>query len=377
VIPRDAWDHGYLALEVDAGGRGFGGIFGGIGGWQGRVRRRRSRFGGGHRGDGELLGLLGRWTVLRLVFRVVLVFRLVLVFLVLVFRGWLLGVGLRGRLLVGGGRVVLGAEGGGFQAHGRHLVLERRLALAGRGGVGGLGGRGLGNGGLENGGLGSGGDDGLWGWRSDRGHEGSGGGRPLRRRDRRRRVGRHHGRRGGRCGGRVGRGGGRGGRRGGSGDTGDLLGGGSIQGPLPSTSAWRRGPRGGRWRASRWRWRGRERGRAARDIRRALGRALGGQVARAGRRGLRGGRGPGRGGRDAGLPGSNPRCGLPGRGVRGRSFRPGQLGLGRLRLGRSGLAEQLFPLDDRTNAQGQQGYAAHADRDIDQRQLAGDDPGDQ
>jgi len=32
VIPRDAWDHGYLSLEVDAGGRGFGGIFGGTGG---------------------------------------------------------------------------------------------------------------------------------------------------------------------------------------------------------------------------------------------------------------------------------------------------------------------------------------------------------
>jgi hypothetical protein len=58
--------------------------------------------------------------------------------------------------------------------------------------------------------------------------------------------------------------------------------------------------------------------------------------------------------------------------VRGRWLWPSQLG-----LGRRGRAEQLFPLDQRANRQGQQGYAAHADRDVDQRQLAGDDPGHQ
>jgi hypothetical protein len=57
--------------------------------------------------------------------------------------------------------------------------------------------------------------------------------------------------------------------------------------------------------------------------------------------------------------------------VHGRRLRPGQLGDGRLRQ-----AEQLFPLDERACGQGQQGYAAHADRDVDQHQLAGDDPGD-
>ena len=150
---------------------------------------------------------------------------------------------------------------------------------------------------------------------------------------------------------------------------------------------------------------GRERGRAALDVRLALGlalgralgregeatpprrrsgvgrlgldrldrqRLLGGQVTRAGRRGLLRGGGPGRGSGDRGLPRRNLGFGLSGRDVRARRRRPGQFGSGRL-----GLTEQLIPLDERTSAQGQQGYAANADRDVDQHQLAGDNPGDQ
>jgi len=103
VVPRDARDHGYLALKVDGGRRGFGrlGRLGRVGrfergwvgrhgrvgcfgrferGWVGRVGRvgrfgcgwvglGRGWFGGGARGDGELLGLLvlGGMLVLRLV----------------------------------------------------------------------------------------------------------------------------------------------------------------------------------------------------------------------------------------------------------------------------------------------------------------------
>ena len=54
VVPRDARDHGYLALKIGRGGFG----------------RRRSWFGGGARSDGELLGLLvlGGLLVLQLVF---------------------------------------------------------------------------------------------------------------------------------------------------------------------------------------------------------------------------------------------------------------------------------------------------------------------
>ena len=111
---------------------------------------------------------------------------------------------------------------------------------------------------------------------------------------------------------------------------------------------------------------------------------LGGQVARAGRRGLRRdgalrrdgglrhGGGPGRGGGDRRLPRRHLGLGLPGRDVSGSRRWPGQV-----RLGRCRLAEQLVPLDQRASAQGQQGYAAHADRDVDQHQLAGNDPGDQ
>jgi len=86
VVPRDARDHGYLALKVDGGRRGFG-RFGRVGrvgrvgrGWVGRFGRfgrfgcgwvglGRGWFGGGARGDRELLGLLvlGGMLVLRLV----------------------------------------------------------------------------------------------------------------------------------------------------------------------------------------------------------------------------------------------------------------------------------------------------------------------
>jgi hypothetical protein len=55
----------------------------------------------------------------------------------------------------------------------------------------------------------------------------------------------------------------------------------------------------------------------------------------------------------------------------------GRLGPGQLGFGWLGLAEQLIPLQERADAQGQQGYATDADRDVDQHQLAGDDPGDQ
>jgi hypothetical protein len=121
VIPRDAGDHGYLALEVDGGGSiwcdggGFWLFGGGRGGVRGRLRDRLrgrgSLVGGGCRGDGEgeALGLLGGRAVLwRLVFGFVLVFRGRLV----VDRQFSLG----GRLALGGGR-------GEFQAHGRHRVL--------------------------------------------------------------------------------------------------------------------------------------------------------------------------------------------------------------------------------------------------------------
>jgi hypothetical protein len=122
VIPRDAGDYGYLALEVDGGGsiwcdgRGFW-LFGGGRGWvRDRIRGRGSFVGGGCRGDGEgeSLGLLGGRAVLWLVFGFVVVFGFVLVF--------------RGRLLVDrqfslGGRLVLGGKRGEFQAHGRHRVL--------------------------------------------------------------------------------------------------------------------------------------------------------------------------------------------------------------------------------------------------------------
>ena len=94
VIPRDAGDHGYLALQVDGVGRfrcvgcfrnfrrfrcvgrfrsfvcdgRFGRRgFGFFGGDRGRVR-------GGGRGDGELLGLFGGRTVLRRVFGLARVF---------------------------------------------------------------------------------------------------------------------------------------------------------------------------------------------------------------------------------------------------------------------------------------------------------------
>jgi hypothetical protein len=63
---------------------------------------------------------------------------------------------------------------------------------------------------------------------------------------------------------------------------------------------------------------------------------------------------------------------LRGRDVYGRRLRSALLG-----LGRSLLTEQLVPLDERAGPQGQQGYAADTDRDVDQHQLAGDDPGDQ
>jgi hypothetical protein len=127
VIPRDAGDHGYLALEVDGrgsiwcDGRGFwlfGGGRGGVRGrLRGRLRDRGSLVGGGCRGDGEgeALGVLGGRAVLwRLVFGFVVVFGFVLVF--------------RGRLVVDrqfslGGRLVLGGGRGEFQAHGRHRVL--------------------------------------------------------------------------------------------------------------------------------------------------------------------------------------------------------------------------------------------------------------
>jgi len=109
--------------------------------------------------------------------------------------------------------------------------------------------------------------------------------------------------------------------------------------------------------------------------RRGQQRLLGGEVARTGWRGLRRGggcRGPGRDGGYRRLPWRNLGLRLPGRDVYSRRLRPGQLG-----LGRSLLAEQLVPLDERANTQGQQGYAAHADRDVDQHQLASDNPGDQ
>ena len=98
VIPRDAGDHGYLALEVD-GVRSFRcvgcvGSFRCVGGFRsfrsvrsfrrdGRFGRGfasfggdRGRVGGGARGDGELLGLFGGRAVLRLVFGLPLVFGL-------------------------------------------------------------------------------------------------------------------------------------------------------------------------------------------------------------------------------------------------------------------------------------------------------------
>jgi len=122
VIPRDAGDHGYLALKVDGlgsiwcNGRGFWLFGGGRGGVRDRLRRHGSFVGGGCRGDGdgdgdgegESLGLLGGRAVLWLVFGFVLVFR--------------------GRLVVDrqfslGGRLVLGGGRGEFQAHGRHRVL--------------------------------------------------------------------------------------------------------------------------------------------------------------------------------------------------------------------------------------------------------------
>jgi len=62
---------------------------------------------------------------------------------------------------------------------------------------------------------------------------------------------------------------------------------------------------------------------------------------------------------------------MSGRDVRARWRRPGQF-----RPGRLGLTEQLIPLDEGTSAQGQQGYTANADRDVDQYQPAGDDSGD-
>ena len=82
VVPRDARDHGYLALKVDGGGRGFGRSGSGAAGsarsgWDGAgglgrgcFGLGRGWFGGGARGDGELLGLLvlGGMLVLRLVF---------------------------------------------------------------------------------------------------------------------------------------------------------------------------------------------------------------------------------------------------------------------------------------------------------------------
>jgi hypothetical protein len=273
VIPRDAGDHGYLALEVDGVGsfRRFGGVrrFGGFRRF-GSFRCRGSRVGGGARDDGELLGLLGG----RLVFG-----------LVLLFGGRLLGLGLGL-----GGRLVVGDRLGGDR----------------------LGGGWLGGGWCRRGG----------------------------------------GRRGGRRG-----------RCGNSADTGHHLGGGSVWRPVPRAQA---GCWGRRWRGSRRA--GDERGGAARNVRGALG----GQVTRARRGGLHGGRGPRRGGGDRRPPGRTLGDGLSGRDVHGRRLRPSQL-----RLGRRGRGEQLFPLDQRANGQGQQGYAAHADRDVDQGQLAGDDPGNQ
>ena len=180
---------------------------------------------------------------------------------------------------------------------------------------------------------------------------------------------------------------------------GEELGGRGVLGPLPGAGGGRRDPGSGR-RGSR-RGTRRERGGSAWDVRRAFGlafrrggeaapprggrgglslggyrlgprRLLRGPVVRAGRRGLRRGAGPGRSGGDRGLPGRNPGRGLRGRDGHGLRPRPGQL-----RFGRSWLAEQLVPFDQRADAQGQQGYAAHADRDVDQGQLARDDPRDQ
>jgi hypothetical protein len=54
-----------------------------------------------------------------------------------------------------------------------------------------------------------------------------------------------------------------------------------------------------------------------------------------------------------------------------------QFGLSRLGLSRLGLAEQLVPLDEGADTQGQQGYAADADREVHQHQPAGHNPGDQ
>jgi hypothetical protein len=46
-------------------------------------------------------------------------------------------------------------------------------------------------------------------------------------------------------------------------------------------------------------------------------------------------------------------------------------------LSRLGLTEQLAPLDEHPDTQGQQGHPADADRTVDQGQPAGHDPGDQ
>ena len=142
MIPRDARYHGYLALKVDGGRRGFGRggrWFGGSGRDVGGCRGFGG-CGGGARGDGELLGRVvrGRGLVLRLASGFVLVHRGrraldgLLLLAELVVRGWV--------LVWGGGRLVFGRPGG----------------------LGGLrGGRGLeGLGGLGSGGLGTGGDGG-------------------------------------------------------------------------------------------------------------------------------------------------------------------------------------------------------------------------
>jgi len=71
--------------------------------------------------------------------------------------------------------------------------------------------------------------------------------------------------------------------------------------------------------------------------------------------------------------------GLGGRDIRNRWLWLRQPGLGELQLSlnRSGLAEQLVPLDEHPDTQRQQSHPADADRTVDQDEPAGHDPGDQ